>query len=129
MLCTGCSRLVGRLWRKDVLRPGTGSLSRRLRSGYSDSRPTHFGFQTVGEEEKRDKVLDVFHNVADSYDMMNDVMSAGVHRVWKDYFVNKIQPSRDMRLLDVAGGTGDIAFRSDSLLKLADQRKRLGKVY
>ena len=43
--------------------------------------------------------------------MMNDVMSAGVHRLWKDHFVNKINPSRDMKLLDVAGGTGDIAFR------------------
>ena len=43
--------------------------------------------------------------------MMNDVMSAGVHRLWKDYFVNKINPSRDLKLLDVAGGTGDIAFR------------------
>ena len=43
--------------------------------------------------------------------MMNDVMSAGVHRLWKDHFVNKINPNRDMKLLDVAGGTGDIAFR------------------
>ena len=45
------------------------------------------------------------------YDMMNDVMSAGVHRIWKDYFVSKINPNKDMKLLDVAGGTGDIAFR------------------
>ena len=43
--------------------------------------------------------------------MMNDVMSAGVHRIWKDYFVSKISPNKDMKLLDVAGGTGDIAFR------------------
>ena len=83
----------------------------RFKSGYSDSQQTHFGFQTVGEEEKRDKVLSVFHNVADNYDMMNDVMSAGVHRLWKDHFVQKIQPDRSMKLLDVAGGTGDIAFR------------------
>jgi len=87
-----------------------GILSRSC-SGYSDKKQTHFGFQTVGEAEKRDKVLSVFHNVADKYDMMNDVMSAGVHRLWKDYFVNKINPSRDLKLLDVAGGTGDIAFR------------------
>ncbi len=72
-------------------------MSQRLQSGYSDSQQTHFGFQTVGEAEKRDRVLDVFHNVADTYDTMNDVMSAGVHRVWKDYFVNKLQPGRDMR--------------------------------
>ena len=80
-------------------------------SGYSDDKQTHFGFQSVGEAEKREKVLEVFHNVADSYDMMNDVMSAGVHRLWKDYFVRKIRPGPEMRLLDVAGGTGDIAFR------------------
>ena len=86
-------------------------VSRRLMSGYSDDKQTHFGFQSVGEAEKRDKVLEVFHNVADSYDMMNDVMSAGVHRLWKDYFVRKIRPGPEMRLLDVAGGTGDIAFR------------------
>ena len=86
-------------------------VSRRLMSGYSDDKQTHFGFQSVGEAEKREKVLEVFHNVADSYDMMNDVMSAGVHRLWKDYFVRKIRPGPGMRLLDVAGGTGDIAFR------------------
>ena len=80
-------------------------------SGYSDDKQTHFGFQSVGEAEKREKVLEVFHNVAESYDMMNDVMSAGVHRLWKDYFVSKIRPGPEMRLLDVAGGTGDIAFR------------------
>ena len=80
-------------------------------SGYSDDRQTHFGFQSVGEAEKKEKVLEVFHNVADSYDMMNDLMSGGVHRLWKDHFVRKLRPSKDMRLLDVAGGTGDIAFR------------------
>ena len=83
----------------------------RMMSDYSDDRQTHFGFQSVGEVEKKEKVLEVFHNVADSYDVMNDVMSAGVHRVWKDHFVRKLRPSTDMTLLDVAGGTGDIAFR------------------
>ena len=94
-------RLAGRQWR----------VSGRLMSGYSDDRQTHFGFQSVGEAEKKEKVLEVFHNVADSYDMMNDLMSCGVHRLWKDHFVGKLRPKRDMRLLDVAGGTGDIAFR------------------
>ena len=111
MLCNRCGRFSQLLWRTKLHSPVNSSLAQRLQSGYSDSQQTHFGFQTVGEAEKRDRVLDVFHNVADSYDKMNDVMSAGIHRVWKDYFVNKLQPGRDMRLLDVAGGTGDIAFR------------------
>ena len=83
----------------------------RACSGYSKSKQTHFGFQTVDELQKKDKVLSVFHNVADTYDLMNDVMSAGVHRVWKDYFVNKLDASPGNKCLDVAGGTGDIAFR------------------
>ena len=99
-LASRCARL-GRQWR----------MPRRMMSDYSDDRQTHFGFQSVGEAEKKEKVLEVFHNVADSYDVMNDVMSVGVHRVWKDHFVRKLRPSTDMTLLDVAGGTGDIAFR------------------
>lgn len=79
--------------------------------GYSDKRETHFGYQQVGEEQKRDKVLGVFNSVADSYDLMNDVMSAGVHRVWKDHLLRTLDPGPDTKLLDVAGGTGDIAFR------------------
>jgi len=83
----------------------------RLCSGYTDTKQTHFGFQTVGEEQKKDKVLSVFHNVADTYDLMNDVMSAGIHRVWKDFLMKKLDPGSSTELLDVAGGTGDIAFR------------------
>merc|ERR1711892_1501939 len=83
----------------------------RFCSGYSNSKQTHFGYQTVGEEQKKDKVLSVFHNVADTYDVMNDVMSVGIHRVWKNHFMNKLDPGPSTRLLDVAGGTGDIAFR------------------
>lgn len=56
-------------------------------------------------------VLDVFHNVADKYDLMNDAMSLGIHRLWKDYFVRTLDPSPQTKVLDVAGGTGDIAFR------------------
>ena len=65
----------------------------------------------VGEEEKRDKVLGVFDNVAENYDLMNDAMSFGVHRLWKDCFMKRLNPGQGTRLLDVAGGTGDIAFR------------------
>ena len=65
----------------------------------------------MGEEQKRDKVLSVFHNVADTYDLMNDVMSAGIHRVWKNHLMSKLDPGPSTQLLDVAVGTGDIAFR------------------
>ena len=53
----------------------------------------------------------MFENVAEKYDLMNDLMSAGVHRAWKDYFIKKINPCHGKKLLDVAGGTGDIAMR------------------
>ena len=87
------------------------TLSCRLCSGYSSDRQTHFGFKSVGEDVKKEKVLGVFHAVADSYDLMNDAMSCGVHRVWKDYFMTKLDPGPKTKLLDVAGGTGDISFR------------------
>jgi len=56
-------------------------------------------------------VRDVFSSVASKYDLMNDAMSLGVHRLWKDYFVRRLDPPADTKLLDVAGGTGDVAFR------------------
>ncbi|KAF6032155.1 coq5 [Bugula neritina] len=76
-----------------------------------DKKRTHFGFQTVLEDEKVDKVYEVFKNVADKYDLMNDVMSAGIHRLWKDELIRHLAPHGGMKLLDMAGGTGDIAFR------------------
>ncbi|CAL8072923.1 unnamed protein product [Orchesella dallaii] len=78
---------------------------------YSLDKETHFGFETVSEAEKAHKVKSVFENVADRYDVMNDCMSAGVHRIWKDIFVHRINPGSKTRMIDVAGGTGDIAFR------------------
>jgi demethylmenaquinone methyltransferase/2-methoxy-6-polyprenyl-1,4-benzoquinol methylase len=74
---------------------------------------THFGFSTVRLDDKQGLVDDVFHKVARRYDIMNDVMSAGLHRVWKNALVTTLRPSRrkPLALLDVAGGTGDIAFR------------------
>ncbi|XP_060601796.1 2-methoxy-6-polyprenyl-1,4-benzoquinol methylase, mitochondrial-like [Ruditapes philippinarum] len=74
-------------------------------------RKTHFGFETVTEAEKEDKVYSVFKNVADKYDLMNDAMSVGVHRLWKDAFIQRLAPRPGTKLIDVAGGTGDIAFR------------------
>eukprot|EP01138_Halocafeteria_seosinensis_P008383 gb/GECG01008566.1/.p1 GENE.gb/GECG01008566.1/~~gb/GECG01008566.1/.p1 ORF type:complete len:321 (+),score=41.88 gb/GECG01008566.1/:1-963(+) len=77
---------------------------------------THFGYQTVARQEKQKMVHDVFRNVADKYDLMNDAMSTGMHRLWKDCFVEMLEPivppnNVPVRVLDLAGGTGDIAFR------------------
>ena len=77
----------------------------------TDQRTTHFGFQTVPEAEKAGRVHGVFSSVAARYDLMNDLMSAGVHRLWKDAVIDWMAPRPGMRLLDVAGGTGDISFR------------------
>lgn len=77
------------------------------------SSRTHFGYSEVRIEDKQGLVDDVFHKVAHRYDVMNDLMSGGLHRVWKDVFVAKVKPSTRsiFKHLDVAGGTGDIAFR------------------
>ena len=74
---------------------------------------THFGFETIRLDEKQGKVDDVFHTVASRYDVMNDVMSAGLHRLWKDRLVAMVNPPKRQVFhhLDVAGGTGDVAFR------------------
>ena len=76
-----------------------------------DPRPdtTHFGFRDVPVAEKQKLVGEVFSSVAGSYDLMNDLMSFGIHRVWKRYFVATAQVGRGDRVLDLAGGTGDIA--------------------
>ena len=72
---------------------------------------THFGFETVPESEKAGRVQGVFGSVASKYDVMNDAMSMGIHRIWKDAMMDWIAPRPGTKLLDVAGGTGDISFR------------------
>jgi demethylmenaquinone methyltransferase / 2-methoxy-6-polyprenyl-1,4-benzoquinol methylase len=78
-------------------------------------KTTHFGFRDVPLGDKQTLVNDVFHSVARRYDLMNDLMSVGLHRAWKDLMINALNPPRSdapFALLDVAGGTGDIAFRA-----------------
>jgi demethylmenaquinone methyltransferase / 2-methoxy-6-polyprenyl-1,4-benzoquinol methylase len=78
----------------------------------SDERKqTHFGYRTVEEDAKAGMVHGVFTRVASRYDLMNDLMSAGVHRIWKDAMMDWLAPRDGQQMLDVAGGTGDIAFR------------------
>ncbi len=74
-------------------------------------KTTHFGFEDIPEDEKAGRVRGVFGSVASKYDVMNDAMSFGIHRVWKDAMMDWLAPRPGQRLLDVAGGTGDISFR------------------
>lgn len=103
-----------------------------LARGYSASAPkddekstTHFGFRTVDKDEKEKLVRNVFSSVASKYDVMNDAMSLGVHRLWKHHLISRLDAgmrpgaSRPLDFLDVAGGTGDIAF---GLLEHAEKR-------
>ncbi|GBR10657.1 class I SAM-dependent methyltransferase [Asaia siamensis] len=71
---------------------------------------TDFGYRSVPKAEKKPLVRAVFDSVAGRYDVMNDVMSLGIHRVWKRIFITTLAPRRDLKLLDLAGGTGDISF-------------------
>ncbi len=82
----------------------------------SSERTTHFGFQTVPESEKAAKVADVFHSVAAKYDLMNDLMSAGIHRLWKRFTIELSGVRPGNRVLDIAGGTGDLARKFSTLV-------------
>lgn len=92
-------------------KPSSGEANERLKP-----ETTHFGFKNVATEEKEKLVGGVFSSVASNYDVMNDVMSMGIHRLWKNHFINRLdagmRPGANgpLEFLDVAGGTGDIAF-------------------
>lgn len=79
--------------------------------GMKNPESTQFGERTVTPDQKTGLVRGVFDSVAENYDLMNDLMSGGLHRIWKDRFVRQIRPRPGMKILDVAGGTGDIAFK------------------
>jgi demethylmenaquinone methyltransferase/2-methoxy-6-polyprenyl-1,4-benzoquinol methylase len=89
------------------------SMMSEYRTTAKGGMETSYGFRQVGAGEKQGLVNDVFHKVANRYDLMNDLMSAGLHRLWKDAMVTWLNPPKrpGWRVLDVAGGTGDIAFR------------------
>ena len=94
-------------------RPPPGYGRGDTRTVMPDRGETHFGFQTVDLDRKQAMVDEVFHRVARRYDLMNDLLSGGLHRAWKDTMVTMLDPPRKGRfaVLDVAGGTGDVAFR------------------
>ena len=75
------------------------------------NQKTHFGFKEVNYDQKSNLVKNIFSNVAKKYDLMNDLMSAGTHRLWKNRMINHIDFFDNIQVIDVAGGTGDIAFR------------------
>lgn len=81
-----------------------------------DNNTTHFGFKQVAVEEKAGKVADVFHSVASKYDVMNDVMSFGIHRLWKRYTIDMARARPGNRILDLAGGTGDLTKKFSKIV-------------
>ena len=74
-----------------------------------NKKTTHFGYKTVSQEEKAGYVKDVFDSVSNRYDLMNDLMSGGLHRLWKKYTIDKASARYGQKILDLAGGTGDLA--------------------
>lgn len=79
-------------------------------------KTTHFGYQEVDQEEKEDKVGEVFHSVAAKYDLMNDLMSMGIHRLWKRFTIELSGARRGQSILDLAGGTGDLALQFSKII-------------
>ena len=78
-------------------------------------KKTHFGFQEVNADEKAKRVADVFHSVANQYDLMNDLMSLGIHRLWKKTAIDLLSVHKDQTVLDLAGGTGDLTAKISKL--------------
>src|SRR5690606_26445654 len=100
----------------------------------ANAKTTHFGFQTVKVEETASKVAQVFHSVAARYDLMNDLLSGGVHRLWKRFTIEASAVRPGQTILDIAGGTGDLALQfsrkvgSEGKVVLADINDSMLKV-
>ncbi|MEE8294337.1 MAG: bifunctional demethylmenaquinone methyltransferase/2-methoxy-6-polyprenyl-1,4-benzoquinol methylase UbiE [Sphingomonadales bacterium] len=90
---------------------------KKIKPASTPKTQDHFGFTEVGEDARQGFVNQVFDSVAGKYDLMNDAMSGGFHRLWKDHLINRLRPWGGMKLLDVAGGTGDVALRFLKALK------------
>ncbi|XP_028270074.1 2-methoxy-6-polyprenyl-1,4-benzoquinol methylase, mitochondrial [Parambassis ranga] len=128
------ARRVIRLSHRNIFAPAAGASARsgccyetsacRCLSDAAEDRNTHFGFETVPEAEKAKRVYKVFENVAQKYDVMNDAMSLGIHRLWKDMLLHVMHPQPGAQLLDVAGGTGDIAFRFLDYVRSQQERQK-----
>lgn len=82
----------------------------------SDQKTTHFGFEQVAVEKKAERVADVFHSVAAKYDLMNDLMSGGIHRLWKRFTIEASGVRPGHKILDIAGGTGDLSYQFAKLV-------------
>lgn len=82
----------------------------------NDPKTTHFGFEQVAVEKKAERVADVFHSVAAKYDLMNDLMSAGIHRLWKRFTIEASGVRAGHKVLDIAGGTGDLSYQFAKLV-------------
>ncbi|XP_041956870.1 2-methoxy-6-polyprenyl-1,4-benzoquinol methylase, mitochondrial [Alosa sapidissima] len=108
-----CTRKVSVLSTQQDTKPiyPSNSIVCRCYSNDFEEKSTHFGFETVPEGEKAERVYKVFESVAEKYDVMNDAMSLGIHRLWKDMLLHIMNPLPGARLLDTAGGTGDISMR------------------
>ncbi|MAZ89045.1 MAG: bifunctional demethylmenaquinone methyltransferase/2-methoxy-6-polyprenyl-1,4-benzoquinol methylase UbiE [Cellvibrionaceae bacterium] len=100
----------------------------------SDKNTTHFGYQEVPVDEKAERVADVFHSVAGRYDLMNDILSGGVHRLWKRFTIELSGVRAGHKVLDIAGGTGDLSYKfsrivgPDGLVVLADINESMLRV-
>lgn len=111
-LCYYLNAFLNQAYRKTLkLRYDDATMEKKHNpsSAQSPETTTHFGFQTVRENEKAARVADVFHSVATKYDVMNDLMSAGLHRIWKSFTIGRADVRPGMKVLDIAGGTGDLA--------------------
>ena len=102
-----------RFWRQKMVRMERNlpAQSQVMSDQHEHEKTTHFGYQTVAESEKAQRVAEVFHSVAAKYDIMNDLMSGGIHRLWKRFTIELSGVRTGNRVLDIAGGTGDLTRR------------------